>query len=344
MPAEYVHVACGRDALSSHGAGPAWLDSAAFNLGCQGPDVFSHNRRTKPLALAYARLLHRRSYGAFAADLAEGIAASPSGQVRSWFLGFVTHAAVDRALHPYVISKSCPLGGDLPKDIDRARLHAFFERIMDAEYEMLRSGEEGRVADPSFSVGVPPGLGRLLAPLLADSLRRVYGEKAGDLVESRVENAFADADRVYSLTDPRRLFPLSRKCPEDLAALIGYGPAAVALLRPEGLEGAEDWLNIGRSPWPDPSVGRIRIESAPDLMGVAVKNAALALEAALGALSGGGDAAAVEEAVGNGCLSTCDPEGQPVPVRASAPFDLVTPLLAQTRLRQAWARGEKALG
>ncbi|MDR3139628.1 MAG: hypothetical protein LBT95_08140, partial [Treponema sp.] len=33
---------------------------AAFTLGCQGPDIFYHNQRARPVALEYGALLHRR--------------------------------------------------------------------------------------------------------------------------------------------------------------------------------------------------------------------------------------------------------------------------------------------
>ena len=33
---------------------------AAFTLGCQGPDLFYHNQRSRPVGLEYGTLLHRR--------------------------------------------------------------------------------------------------------------------------------------------------------------------------------------------------------------------------------------------------------------------------------------------
>lgn len=326
MPAEFIHVLCARDAFTRLDGPPIVLDEGAFNLGCQGPDIFSHNRRTKPLALAYARLLHRRLYGTFCADLARRVA-DEDRAVKSWFLGFVTHAAVDRALHPYIISKSSPLSGDLPPGIDRSRLHAFFERILDDCYGRYRRTGLGGGACRVEPVRAPRDLANKLAAPVAESLIATYGEKSGDRVGERVLNAFADADRVFTLTSSE--CPDDPACAGDLARLIGYGPGAVALLRPVGLSDTEDWLNLSHGSWSDPVTGEARRESAVDLAECAVMKAAEALRSAV---NGERD---LEAVIGNQCLSSCDAEGFPVPMKYASPFDLVPALLAQTELRKA---------
>jgi len=340
VPAEYFHVACARDALSTLPALPFEIDSASFALGCQGPDIFSHNRRTKPLSLAYARLLHRREYGTFSGHLAALL--SRSGvRAQSWFLGFLTHAAVDRTVHPYIISKSCPLPGESGPDIDRARLHAFFERILDDALEGYRGIDGEGVAWHCAPVRIPAGLPEALAEPVAESLTRTYGDKAGDRVAERVLNAFADAGRVFALTAPDRGRSVVS---DDLARLIGYGPDAVALLRPVGLRERADWLNLEREAWPEPVTGELRRESVPDLASLAAERAAAALIAGISALTGEREPSALAALIGNQCLSACGDGGLPAPARYSAPFDLTPFLLQQTELRQAQVLRGTAFG
>lgn len=339
MPAEYFHVACARDALELAESLPFELDTASFALGCQGPDIFSHNRRTKPLALAYARLLHRREYGTFCGKLAPFV----SGKDRivlSWFLGFLTHAAVDRTVHPYVICRSSPLPCTHDPLIDRARLHAFFERILDDALE----GERGYTAaeDPwrCRPVRVPAGLAEAIAGDIEQALVLTYQDKAGDRVAERVINAFSDADRVFALTGTdypgKDTFWFdSRNVSPDLARLIGYGPDAVALLRPIGLRHEADWLNLNHEAWPHPVTGEPRTESVPELAVKAAERAAEAVLAGLAVLAGRAAGDHLASVVGNECLSACGSEGLPSPVLHSAPFELTQLLIQQTELRQA---------
>jgi hypothetical protein len=98
--------------------------STAFALGCQGPDIFYHNQRTRPVALEYGTLLHRRGYGMFTAVLLKmGLPDPPPDEedirlhrrekginaLGAYALGFMTHAFLDRFCHPYIVYKSVAL-------------------------------------------------------------------------------------------------------------------------------------------------------------------------------------------------------------------------------------------
>lgn len=339
MPSQYIHVACAQGALRELGDKLGDVDVLSFNLGCQGPDIFSHNRHTRPLALAYARLLHRRLYGDFCGRLAVPIAASGDTKLRSWFFGFLTHAAVDRALHPYIISRSSPGDRELPRDLDRSRLHAFFERILDAAMQERLSAPESVAKKIDARVGVPTGIAETLAPIIADVLAAVYADKAGDRIAERVMNAFSDAGNLYRILDPASLSRSAHRCGPELARIIGYGPGAVALLQPETVPAQIDWLNLSHSPWPDPLSGISRNESVPDLANFAVIEVCRALEVGFETLRGTASPERLASTVGNACLSVCGADGLPAPIGHTAPLDLVPFLLEQTRLREEWARG-----
>jgi hypothetical protein len=74
MPAQISHIIAGERAFGLRFAGRSRPEeggaAAWFALGCQGPDIFYHNQRTKPSGLHYGALAHRRRYGSLAAGAA----------------------------------------------------------------------------------------------------------------------------------------------------------------------------------------------------------------------------------------------------------------------------------
>ena len=87
-----------------------------FRFGCQGPDIFYHNRRTMPSGLHYGALAHRRGFGSLVAGAAASLPAAEreaTSASAAYLLGLATHAAVDRATHPFIIYFS---GWALPSD------------------------------------------------------------------------------------------------------------------------------------------------------------------------------------------------------------------------------------
>jgi len=87
---------------------------------------------TRPLALAYGSLLHRRGFGDFCAWLLKAaLPPQPSSQdmnaCGAYALGFLFHAALDRACHPYIIYKSASVRAGRGEN---GLYHPFFERIL----------------------------------------------------------------------------------------------------------------------------------------------------------------------------------------------------------------------
>ena len=144
MAGQISHIIAGEDALRraaaelgiAAGKGLEALGAAApwFRLGCQGPDIFYHNQRTMPSGLHYGSLAHRRGYGSIVAGFARAMGEEegrPDSAPGAYLLGMATHAAIDRATHPFVVYFS---GWARPGDPDSRKLrgcHPFLERILD---------------------------------------------------------------------------------------------------------------------------------------------------------------------------------------------------------------------
>jgi hypothetical protein len=84
MPSQILHILFGEDLIAAlhQRIAPRFgivADKAlekiqiahktAFALGCQGPDIFYHNRQRRPVGLEYGSLLHRRGAGFLTAEL-----------------------------------------------------------------------------------------------------------------------------------------------------------------------------------------------------------------------------------------------------------------------------------
>ncbi|MDR3160741.1 MAG: zinc dependent phospholipase C family protein [Spirochaetaceae bacterium] len=302
----------------------------AFALGCQGPDIFYHSQGRRPVGLEYGTLLHRRGAGAFTAELLKmGLPGPEEGLRRereinalgAYALGFMTHAILDRAAHPYIIYKS--------------RYHVFFERIIDVL--MLRELREKEAASWDQEailarICEEPPVG--LKELLARALILAFPERAGrdGKLMARIDNTFADCARFYRLTSPRR-------------TSLGGGVVerrVLELLYPEKLEEDIDFLNLKKEPWyyPAGNSGE-NYRSFPELYAGAVARAASVITPVIaGYLETGifpiGEAA---RAIGNGGLSIQDDEGRPCAPTRSAPLPLDRTLRRQEELRGAFPKG-----
>jgi hypothetical protein len=288
MPSQILHTLFGEDLIDGiyRRLGPRFgiiADKAlekltrdyrrAFVLGCQGPDIFYHSQRRRPVALEYGSLLHRRGCGIFTAGLLRmGLPDPPPSEddVRShrrekgiqaagaYALGFMSHAVLDRFCHPYIVYKTYGL--------DRG-FHPFFERIIDVlMLKELRGKDAASWDQESLLAGIceepPPGLKELIARALVAA----FPERAGEdgKLGRRIDNAFIDASRFYRLSAPARsslgAAPSaaggSRDAPggppgaadaEDAAFCAG--PEFLAYLFPERLPGDVDFLNLKHGTW-----------------------------------------------------------------------------------------------
>jgi hypothetical protein len=360
MAAQITHILAGEEALgrASPAAAAGILEEggAYFRLGCQGPDIFYHNQRTKPSGLHYGSLAHRRGYGL----ILEGMlglprpdpiyAGSPAG---AYLLGLATHAAVDRATHPFIVYFSgWPDPAD-PESFRFASCHPFLERVLDGALLRALRGIE----PSSYDVGA------LLAPPLAASaeearvsaeeivalwaagLRAAFPRAAGSdiLLERRIGNALSDAAFFYAVTSP---MAAAGRATEDWFARLDEraGIRSVSLLYPESLPEGLDPMNLAHAAWPHPSGdGRGSSSSYLDLVEAGIEAAANALRLTLAAM--GGDRAAVRalaESIGTGGLSVTDLSGSSMAPRVAKPLALDGLMAQEYRRRAARAREGQA--
>ncbi len=337
MPSQLLHILHGRAVGSALGFGELMMadNYPYFCLGCQGPDIFYHNQRTRPSALEYGSLLHRRSYGDFSAELltrAMTTISEPSALLvgLAFASGFLLHAFLDRALHPYIISRT---GGrvsgrdmtDLRPALSTARLHMFLERIIDAI--MVRRLE--KVSASSWSqrslLADPAAHGaKILVPLLMESLRSVFPERAlkDTLLDSRLKNAFIDAAFFYEATTAEHA---TTQClvRERISRLdMAEGLAVTTYLHPVSILDEADFCNFGHDPWLDPChAGTTRTESVEDLFFEAVNDASSALKPFWDNWDGAGKTG-LAEAIGNGNLSLIGLDGKPCQARHFTVLDI----------------------
>jgi len=312
----------------------------AFALGCQGPDIFYHSRRTRPLALEYGSLLHRRAYGTFCAQLLKIALPAPSQSLNAlaaYALGFISHATLDRFCHPYIIYKSLDLKA---RAEENSLYHPFFERILDLL--MLRELRRKDAADwdqrllAESCENPPPGLKELIARAMASA----FPEKTAkdEKLARRIDSAFADSARFYSLTDPAKTQGEPLDEPPSLRRRY------LSVVYPIGLPENIDFLNKKREAWYYPYRQAAEpcadTRSFPEIYADALK---AAVEAILPFIvvyleTGIFPVEPAARNIGDECLSIHDGENKPCAPNLSSPLPLDAELERQCQIRE-WLVG-----
>lgn len=277
MPAHISHLLFAEDVLRDATPDADWLLDRAGNLfrfGAQGPDVFYHNQRTRPLALRYGTLIHRRGFGSMVAHMARTAltAARRAGkwdpQQAAYLLGFATHAELDRFAHPYIICRAGWVRRHDPRSQRYRRCHAFLERLLDvAALRALRS-QELHQFDFLSQVHCGESLPYPALKMLVKAVDGVYpGASYKSRNRRRMENAYGDAIRFYTLTDHRN--PLLRRRALELDRREGGHRRGAVFHFPDA--GQElDPANLRRRPWPHPCCPEVSSEASfLDLMAAA---------------------------------------------------------------------------
>ncbi|HTX73483.1 MAG TPA: zinc dependent phospholipase C family protein [Rectinemataceae bacterium] len=352
MAGQITHILVGEAAL--RGAAPAEAEAVLrssggyFRLGCQGPDIFYHNQRTMPSGLHYGALAHRRDYGRVIEGGLESLPRdrlAPESPAVAYALGLATHAAVDRATHPFIVFYAGWADPARPGTERFRACHPFFERLLDLA---LLSHERG--IDPSDF-----DMEKLMAPssqesaqadsdlvtLWAAGLRKAFPRSTGgdQLIEQRVANALADARHFIRLTNPRRTAMLPGKGDWFTYLNERVGPRSVALIYPDSLPAEIDIESLGREGWEHPAGdGRSFSSTYLDLIGGARSEAETILRRMLGDLAGGSIPDGLGELIGNAGLSVNDRDGRHVPPLLSRPLPLPELMDREYRVRLRWAQ------
>jgi hypothetical protein len=361
MAGQITHILAGEEALrlAAPDLAEETLDAcgAYFRLGCQGPDLFYHNQRTKPSGLHYGSLAHRRNYGRIVEGALDSIAPPhrrPDAPAGAYLLGMATHAAVDRATHPFIVYFSGWQSADRPGSERFRSCHPFFERVLDmailaslrgqrpAEFDIEallspRGDDAGTAGDAASSRAAD----RELIGLWAAGLRAAYPQSTADdlLLERRIANAFSDGRHFYAITNPAAT-ALNRARADWFAYLddrAGY--RSVALVYPEALPEDLDPMNLAKARWLHPAGdGRSSSASYIELVEEGARIASEAIRLVLAALSRDGPASGLAEAVGLGGLSVTDRAGAAVAPVAADPLPLAKLMEVEYRKRLAWVR------
>ncbi|MCX7024130.1 MAG: zinc dependent phospholipase C family protein [Spirochaetes bacterium] len=353
MASQFTHLSLGREAALADSATAGIILSPAnatlFNLGCQGPDIFYHAQRTKPYGLQYGSLAHKRDYGKLAAALAayaaavakEPVAGREAERIAAYSLGFATHAAVDRATHPFIVWRSGRFDPTKPETRRYRGCHAFYERILDVAY--AESTPLGRMSsfDQTFALSLPddraPGY---LVRALATAFASAYPTRAGfdPLIAKRVANAFADSSYFFRVTDP-----VVTSMDNDIPDGLGYfddskGRRTVAFVYPERLPADMDFANESHAAWSHPCrPDESSTASWFELLDRARDDAVAAMRAVAALIRGVSSPLEAERVVGNGTLNVGNPDGSPAKTVAVQPLPLPEIMERQFRLRVEWA-------
>ena len=330
----------------------------AFALGCQGPDIFYHSQKRRPVGLEYGTLLHRRGSGIFTSGLLKMGLPGPSIRTRKgqaqrspglnidsslpemeintlgvYALGFMTHAILDRLTHPFIVYKS---GSYSPSRTGTPRFsgfHAFFERIIDVlmlkhlrGIEISSWDQEGLLAE---TCEIPP-IG--LRVLLVSALILAFPERAGkdEKLSRRVDNTFLDCAAFYYLTAP------VNTTRQNLSSAPSVRREHLPYIFPEELPAHIDFLNLEHRPWYYPAgEEKEDIRSFPEIYAGAVDAAADTLSGIIGRYLEEGFFPIKEaaQAIGNGGLSIVDEAGFPCAPTRTDPLPLDEVLEQQARLR-----------
>jgi hypothetical protein len=357
MASQITHILAGEEAL--HRAAPELASTVLaraggyFRYGCQGPDIFYHNQRTKPSGLHYGSLAHRREYG----RIVEGaLGAAPPGRFRpdepvgAYLLGMATHAAVDRATHPFIVYFSGWHSPSIPGTERFRSCHPFFERLLDVALLGSLRGEtpadfdiEALLAPPNIEEAARADEG--IVALWAAGLRTAYPQAAGGdfLLERRIGNALIDGRYFYAITNPA-VTALNRRREDWFAYLddrVGY--RSISLVYPDALPEGMDPMNLTGIRWLHPAGdGRSSTESYLDLVKKAVEDADAAIRLLIEAFARGEAEPGLAERIGNGGLSITDRSGLTIAPRVADPLLLAELMAAEYQRRLAWVRRLKA--
>ena len=260
MPAHISHLLFAEDALREATADAEVLLEEAgnlFRLGAQGPDLFYHSQRTRPVALRYGSLIHRRGFGTLVAHMARTAVAgarrtghADAGQV-AFLAGFATHADLDRHAHPYIVCRAGWVRHGEPATRRYRRCHPLLERLLDVVALRARRGCELAEFEFLGNVRCGPSLPYATLKMLVKGINDSFPAASyKSRNRRRIENAYADSMRFYTLTDHRDGRVRERALAADRREGYRHRRSAVFHFADAGAD--LDPANLQRRPWPHP--------------------------------------------------------------------------------------------
>ncbi|MDA3949269.1 MAG: hypothetical protein PF508_08580 [Spirochaeta sp.] len=353
MPSQIAHLLCATTSTSS--GAPSRGPLAA---GAQGPDLFYHNQRRRPTSIQYGTLMHRRGYGSVTGEMVAYAVAqghAPSHPIGSYIAGFVSHAILDRRLHPYINYRS---GWPVPGREETRRyrsMHAFLERLIDVALLKEVRGIAPNTYDfygTLSTFGTAESIPTEWVAMMYAGLSGAY-ERARDdarLLE-RIRNAWMDAAGYYQFTGH-----VDGEYLEAGLAREEHGtvrPGWLSIIHPPEVPEDLDVLNLQHAEWTHPCSSKRRsTESVIDMFSDACEESSRACAAVFNIwtemLESGGNCetdrsaaiSAIATTVGDHNLSDGRPRKRPCRPRHMDPLPL--PEL-QDRIRDSIRRGDGGL-
>ena len=285
MPAQITHILIANKALENiFGSSemPSWLEKTnhLFNVGCQGPDLFYHNQITRPLAIEYGSLLHRRDYGVFCSKTLKWIKEErvSNPNLLSYLAGFITHAIVDRVFHPFIMYVSF-FSNHVNSPIPAGKFHAFYERILDVLLLKFFTAKTPMEFDTSKLLTISDSVVETIIDLYSKLLLQVYPERLNTdkFMLQRLKNTWTDSIWFYRVTNPKysSIFVspshVKELCAQKNFVIDKPDWTLVSLLFPESLTENVDWYNEAHKEWKNPSLGTVQTESIKDLAFIAIE-------------------------------------------------------------------------
>jgi hypothetical protein len=270
-------------------------------FGAQGPDFFFHNGLTRPSGRTFGARLHRHRFGRFVVEVLRSCPPPVPRELRSYLAGFVTHAFLDRAAHPFIDYFAGWEVPDRPETARYFRCHAFMERVLDVVTLERRRGTSMAAFRPTKRLDCGEALPESVVRALAEGLRRTFpGLRMTENAEVRVANAFRDARGFYRYTgsEQGRMWALR----EDQS---GEFRRRLALFHPRAIPPDLDPANESHREWVHPcDAGERSSESFHDLYDRALAAATGAVATLRACLAGEVGPGQLEAAVGNESLNT----------------------------------------
>lgn len=225
-------------------------------LGAQGPDVFYHNRRTRPSGIRYGTLMHRKDYGvAIAAmcDLARARAFDADSAECRYIRAFASHATLDRYAHPFINYFSGWREPGKPETRRYVRCHTFAERLMDTVLSLRYYEMHPRDFVFSRALEGQPECPPFVVDTLQKALRHSYrSSKNDEAIAERIRNAYRDTRGFYAfmdeLTESRMAEYLSGSTEKETRGLL-------SIVHPAFVDEELDFFNDEHRLWQDPCTG-----------------------------------------------------------------------------------------
>jgi hypothetical protein len=247
------------------------LDKGLLLVGAQGPDPLYFNvlSRSSVLSRELADGLHEKNVDEAIRTMVLYAGRSDDIGLVSYVIGYLTHVALDRAIHPYIYHHSGNFDPKKPKFGHHRGLHLRFERRVDLEWIKRQTGK-----NPRFY------------PLLRLVLPR---EHIPDTLTGMMESVFRD---VYGIPDAGHLFKGGYRRMRAVTRLVSSDRFGVKRVLYRFLDMFNrrhelflsdfsfasphedaDYLNLSRHNWRHPVTGEVSDASVDDLYKEALDDA-----------------------------------------------------------------------